>query len=193
MRSDDALADGMRRGDDAAFAEFFDRHAGEVLAYLASLCGDRSTAEDLLQETMVRVVRRIDRYEERGALRGWVFRIATNVAWSERRKHRVRAEEGMDARVLEMADLREPALPDALEARERERVVEAGLRELSEDQRAVFLLRARHAMDTRAIADILCGPEGTVKSRLHHAVRKLRDFVRRTSEDDDERIRHDLR
>jgi RNA polymerase sigma-70 factor (ECF subfamily) len=193
MRSDDELAAGMRRGDGAAFAEFFDRHAGELLAYLASLCGERSTAEDLLQETMLRVVRRIDRYEERGMLRGWVFRIATNVAWSERRKRRIRAEETFDARVIEIADAREPAHYDAIETRQRMGVVEAGLRELSDDQRAVFLLRARHAMDVRAIAHILCVPEGTVKSRLHHAVRKLRDFARRTSEDDDERIRHDVR
>jgi RNA polymerase sigma-70 factor (ECF subfamily) len=58
--------------------------------------------------------------------------------------------------------------------RERERAIEAALASLPDDQRAVVLLRVRDGMSLEEIARTMCVPVGTVKSRLHHAIRRLR-------------------
>jgi RNA polymerase sigma-70 factor (ECF subfamily) len=127
-------------------------------------------------------------------LRAWVFRIATNLALSELRRRRLRDAGALDDTVLEIPDPRPIEVHEMLEAEERSRMVAAGLRELSDEHRAVFLLRVRHEMEVRDIARALCIPEGTVKSRIHHAVRKLRAFAQRWDcEGADERTRHDMR
>jgi RNA polymerase sigma-70 factor (ECF subfamily) len=176
---EEGIARRLRRGDPRAFDEFFDRYAGPLLGYLRGMIGDRATAEDLVQETMLRVHRHIGRYREEGAFRAWVFRIATNLALSELRRRRHAAADALDAGVL---GLRDPASPDPheqVEADERERTMQAALAILADDQRAVILMRVRQEMGIREIAQVLCVPEGTVKSRIHHAVSKLRELVSR--------------
>jgi len=136
----------------------------------------RAQAEDLLQETMLRVFRNIDRYRAPGAFRAWVFRIATNLALTELRRRRLAATDAWDDRLLELPDLDLPQPHARLEAEERARTLRAGLLRLPHDQRAVFLLRAR-GMELREIAETLNVPVGTVKSRIHHAVQKLQAFI----------------
>ena len=142
------------------------------------MVGERALAEDLVQETVLRVYRGIGRYQEQGTFRAWIFRIGTNVALTELRRRRV-ATEPLDARILELPDPAHSDLEARIEAGEREDLVRAGLESLPEEQRAVLLLRVRDGMEAREIARTLCIPEGTVKSRIHHAVRKLKEFVER--------------
>ena len=87
---DEEIARGLRRRDPAVFAEFFECYAARLLGYLTRMVRDRALAEDLLQETMLRVHAGIDRYDERGAFRAWVYRIATHAAFDALR--RVRAK-----------------------------------------------------------------------------------------------------
>jgi len=137
---------------------------------------ERAAAEDLLQETMLRVHRNIGRYRERGAFRAWVYRIATNLARTELRRARCRGA-AEDDLVLHINDLPEPAADERLERNETLNAVRAGIAALPDEQRAVVLLRVRRGMAIREIARTLCIPEGTVKSRLHYAVRNLRNSL----------------
>jgi RNA polymerase sigma-70 factor (ECF subfamily) len=174
--ADEDIARRIRGGDPRAFDAFFSRYGGPLLGYLTGMLGERSLAEDLVQETVLRVYRGIGRYQEQGAFRSWVFRIATNVAYTELRRRRL-ATEPLDARILELPDP-VPADPLArLEAEQREDLIRAGLGTLPDEQRATLLLRVRDGMPLREIAHALCIPEGTVKSRIHHAVRSLKEFV----------------
>lgn len=176
---DDVIARHIAGGDRGAFDLLYDRYAAALLGYLASMMGDRTQAEDLLQETMLRVFRHIGRYREQGALRAWVFRIATNLALTELRRRRIAATEVWDDRLLELPDRDLPQPHERLEAEERARILDAGVQRLPVEQRAVFLLRAGRGMDLREIARTLNVPEGTVKSRIHHAVQKLQGFIAR--------------
>ena len=142
------------------------------------MVGSRAQAEDLLQETMLRVFRHIDRYRAPGAFRAWVFRIATNLALTELRRRKLAATDAWDDRLLELPDRDLPHPHERLEAEERAQMLQAGLRRLPDEQRAVFLLRAR-GMELREIAETLNVPVGTVKSRMHHAVQKLQGFIAR--------------
>jgi RNA polymerase sigma-70 factor (ECF subfamily) len=156
----------------------FDRYAGPLLGYLAGMTGDRSSAEDIVQETMIRVFRNIDRYQERGSFRAWVYRIATNLALTEIRRARFRAPMTPEA-VGEIPDGREPSVEESIERSETGRTLRRAIAALPEEQRAVVLLRVRRGLALREIARALSVPEGTVKSRLHHAVRSLRARMNR--------------
>ena len=171
-RDDRELAEAIRRGDPRAFDRFFDRYGDALLGHLTGMIGDRTGAEDLLQETMIRVWRKIEGYREQGAFRAWVFRIATNLALTELRRARYERA-GMEE--AGRADARENSNPEReWIGKEREERLEAALLSLPDDQRAVMLLRIRRGMGIREIAGILSVPEGTVKSRIHYAVRRLR-------------------
>ena len=188
---DEDVARRIRRGDRDAFDLFFDRFGGPLLGYLTGMAGEPALAEDLLQETLLRVYRNIGRYRERGLFRAWVFRIATNLALSHLRRRRLVPLAPLDERALQIPDRSRPAPHEALESEERARWIDEGIETLPADQRTVFLLRVRHDLVVREIAAILCVPEGTVKSRFHHAVRKLRDHVERRECPESEENRHD--
>ncbi len=177
--SEERFAVRIRRGDARAFDEFFDAYAGPLLRYLDGMVGNRSTAEDLLQDTMVRVYRHIGAYREQGSFPAWVFRIATNAALSELRRRRWAAGQEPDEAALRIAAPRSAEPPEVLEAQERSRNLAAALEQLPDEQRAVLLLRIRQGMDIGEIATVLCIPPGTVKSRIHYAVRKLREVFDR--------------
>ncbi len=179
--SDDDIARRIRRRDPHAFDAFFERFGGPLLHYLAGMTRDRMLAEDLVQETVLRVHRHIGRYEERGTFRAWVYRIATNLALTELRR-RSRAPAPLDAAALEHADPHAPDIEGALAAEQGARVLGDGLAALPDAHRAVLLLRVREEMDLAAIAGALGIPVGTVKSRIHHAVRRLREYAERRDE-----------
>jgi RNA polymerase sigma-70 factor (ECF subfamily) len=187
---EEEIARRLRRGEPGAFDEFFDRFAGPLLSYLDGMVRDRSAAEDLVQETLLRVHQRIDRYREQGAFRAWVFRIATNLALTELRRRRIAAAVPLDEGHFEPAAPCDPGPGDRAERDRQERSIAAGFRTLSDDHRAVILLRVRGGMGIREIAQALQVPEGTVKSRIHHAVRKLREFARDRERPGDERRTH---
>jgi RNA polymerase sigma-70 factor (ECF subfamily) len=173
---DERIARRIRRGEERAFDAFFERFGGPLLGYLTGMVGGRDAAEDLLQETVIRIHRNIERYRERGAFRSWVYRIATNAALSELRRARYAVECPEEA----AAHVADPASVDpleALETREREEAVARAMHRLPDDHRAVLLLRVREEMSIEEIARALCVPEGTVKSRIHYGVRKLRAIL----------------
>ncbi len=86
--SDASLMERLRSGDREAFARLVDRHKDAVVSYLARLSGNRDRAEDLAQETFLRLYRSAPGYVERGYLRAFLFRIATNLLRSEERRER---------------------------------------------------------------------------------------------------------
>lgn len=177
--SDEAIAESLRARGREGFDLFFARYAGPLLGFLLRMVGDRATAEDLLQETMLRVFRGIDRYREQGSFRSWVYRIAANLAASHLRRTRVVALQP-EAILLQTRDERTPDPHASLVRAEEERELRAGLAALPEEQRVVLLLRTGQGLSLAEIAEALCLPEGTVKSRLHHAVVRLRAHAART-------------
>jgi RNA polymerase sigma-70 factor (ECF subfamily) len=87
---DDQLMAATARGDAAAFRILVERWSPRVLAFLVRTLGQRTDAEDLAQETFVRVYRAAPRYTGQGKFAGWLFRIAGNLARGELRRRRVR-------------------------------------------------------------------------------------------------------
>ncbi|MEW2445715.1 sigma-70 family RNA polymerase sigma factor [Micromonospora marina] len=146
-------------------------HAPAVYAFLLRLTlGDAATAEDLLQETMLRAWRHLDRLsQEVDEVRPWLFIVARRVAIDATRARRIRPQEvgAIDLALIPDGD-------DAIERLVTGHAVRGALRRLSRDHQRVLEEVYVRQRSTREAARILGIPEGTVKSRTHNALRSLR-------------------
>ena len=179
--TDEQLMRRFQRGEARAFETLMRRHRTPVHSFLCRLTGDRARAEDLLQETFLRVVKAAAGWEPKALFRTWVFTIARNLAADEARRQAFRATDPLDAQRDDGAPRREPVAeatpaPDdaAGDALVRPRL-EAALQALPAEQREVFLLREQAGLSFPEIAAATGVNENTVKSRMRYAVLALRD------------------
>ncbi len=173
MRDDDRLAIQCRGGDPRALATLYRRHAPPVLEYLERILGSRPDAEDVLHETFLRIFQGRGRYEGQGRFRAWLFTVATHQArdrLKQRRRHDALAERAREA-------LTPRPGPDPMAETDRRDIlsrVESALADLPPTYATAFHLRVREAFAYREIASICGEPEGTIRSRVHHVVRRIR-------------------
>jgi RNA polymerase sigma-70 factor (ECF subfamily) len=162
----------VRSGDREAFADLVDRHKDAVVNYLTRLTGNRDRAEDLAQETFLRLFRSAGSYSEQGLLRGYLFRIATNLVRSEeRREKRLR----LLMPFLGRPEHAEPAAPSGMLRRELHREVSAAVAQLPLRFRVPLVLHEIEGWAYADIAQALGCREGTVKSRIHRGRQHLKE------------------
>lgn len=149
----------------------YDEHAGALWRYAMRLTGDAARAEDVVQETLLRAWRHPEvTYDAERSARAWLFTVARNLIIDDRRSARFRNESGT-ADVEAVADR---ASPDQVDHALDKLLLGTAMSELSEDHRAVITRAYYHGQSVAQIANALQIAEGTVKSRLHYAVRALR-------------------
>lgn len=162
-------------------------HAAGVFRYLRSLVGDDEVARDLVQDTFLRLGRYAARQDGREAIgAGLVFATARNCGLDHLRRRQVRQrhETSLDPDARhQLPDPTAARADQALEHAQIRRDLTAALLDLPEDQRTVFHLSEVEGLTYDAIAGVLGISPGTVASRKHHAVRKLRDQLRRLGHD----------
>jgi len=166
MPSDEELMKRVAQGDGGALAGLVERHSARVHAYLVRYTRSREDADDLLQETWMRVARAARRFDPTRRFRTWLYGIATNLARDlfRRRGSRERAR-------LEVARETPAREPDIAERRE----LHARIEKLPDRMREVVLLRFFEGMNEAEMAATLGIARGTVKSRLHSAMGRLRE------------------
>jgi RNA polymerase sigma-70 factor (ECF subfamily) len=188
-RSDHALLEATRAGDDEAFGELVGRYRNQITNYIYRMTSDYDGAVDLAQETFVRVFRAMGRYQTTYAFSTYIYRIATNLAISELRKRKrrrlvsltglfqSREEATNDPREFNPMDaspLQDATLVDA----ERRSAVARAISTLPEKYRAPLVLRDVEGKSYEEIARILETNVGTVKSRISRARSFLRDKLK---------------
>jgi len=164
-------------GDTASLTVLVERHHGPLLGYLYRLLGgDRPLAEDIAQETFLRVLRQ-DNYQQGRPFKPWFYAIATNLVRDHFKSAAVqRGASQDDEGMLSICDT-VPGPEEALLAAEQGSLIAAAMRKLGEEYRAALLLRFYHGLSLQEIADTLNIPLGTVKSRLSVGTRRLRDLL----------------
>ena len=139
--------------------------------FLLRLVQDRTIAEDLYQETLLRAWRSLPAYHERGRFLSWLFRIAHNVVRDDRRRWNTRPLEVAMREVPEIAGPRRA--DERAEAGDVRRKLSQVLPDLTEGQRQVFLLRMHSDLTFQAIAELIEAPLSTVINRMRDALEKL--------------------
>lgn len=156
------------RGDDDALADLLRSHYGMLYKYVLKVAMNKTLAEDLVQETMLRAIERIGTFRRRSKFSSWLIAIATRLYLDEMRKRqrsdRWQTEEQALQGIRFQAALRQQEWPEALDA----------LGELSYDVRVPILLKYYYGYAYDEIAGWMDIPVGTVKSRLHNGLKQLR-------------------
>lgn len=178
-RSDAALVAAHLDGDATAFPVLYVRHRDRAFRTCAGIVIDRAAAADVTQDVFVKLIDRLDRFDGRAAFTTWLHRVLVNACHDHLRTRRpVPVGDGSD-----VADIgSDIAIEDHAVATERRLDVRAALASLPEDQRTVVVLHDVSGYRYDEIAAILEIPDGTVKSRLSRARRRLTDVLRQDEE-----------
>jgi RNA polymerase sigma-70 factor, ECF subfamily len=164
-------------GDERAFGELVHRYDARLVNFVYRTIGDRERAQDLVQETFIRVYRHLHRFDQSKKFSTWIYTIASNLAKNELRNRSrnplvlfqtIKKNWDADHRPLEWED--ESLKPDDLfRKRYLKEMVERAVQELPEHHRIVFVLRELEGRTYEEIAEITDTNLGTVKSRLNRA------------------------
>ncbi len=175
--SDSQVVQRFLDGEERAFGELVRRYDGRLVNFVHRTVGDRERAQDLVQETFVRVYRHIERFDQGKKFSTWIYTIASNLAKNELRNRSrnplilfqtIKKNWEADHRPLEWED-DSPRPDDLYRRRHLKKIVEKAVAELPEHHRIVFVLRELEGHSYEEIAEIANTNLGTVKSRLNRA------------------------
>ncbi|MDY3127862.1 MAG: RNA polymerase sigma factor SigE [Corynebacterium sp.] len=166
------------------WGELVAEHADSVYRLAYRLTGDQHDAEDLTQETFMRVFRSLDRYQA-GTFEGWLHRITTNL-FLDMARHRAKIRMEALPEDYERVPGTDMTPEQAYSVANLDPALQAALDDLSPDFRVAVVLCDVVGMSYDEIADTLGVKMGTVRSRIHRGRQQLRDLLERAAQTDDE-------
>jgi RNA polymerase sigma-70 factor (ECF subfamily) len=175
VSSDEELMVRVQAGDEAALEGLIERWRAPLYGFLHRRT-DSASADDLFQETWLRVVRARARFDPRRRFSTWMFQIANNLC-RDRYRRRGTIDRGRAALSAELGASGGRSTPSHADEIDARLDVERGLAALPDRLREVLVLRHQRGMGEEEIAEALGIPRGTVKSRVHAAMRALREAL----------------
>lgn len=162
----------MKQGERAAFDRLYEQYYDRLYRTACMITGNRTDGEDVTQETFIKVYLHCGKLKKDEQFRCWLYRILNRTAWQTAKKH---AKERPEERILELADTSTADFPEnrMLQDEQGRAIVEA-IRKLDYQQRTTVILYYYNGLGTKEIAGAMHCMEGTVKSRLYYARKKLR-------------------
>ena len=170
----------LRKGDLEALAGLIEQYQTSLYRYLLHLVHEPATAEDLFQQTWMRVAEKIRKYDPKRSFDNWLFTVARNLAFDHMRRYRPESlDEPMPSGEsrLELVASDSPGAMEEMLGAERAALVGAAMETLPLIFREVLSLRFEEGMKLEEIAGILQIPLSTVKSRLRRALEDLRNLL----------------
>jgi RNA polymerase sigma-70 factor (ECF subfamily) len=172
-RTDRELVYAARENDMLAFDALFYRYKDGIFRLGLAITKDPSAAEEIVVDTFTRAHRALARLEPEGSLRPWLYRVAVNLSYNRRPRKGLIISTLEDAteEVMESGERSPSSLAELAELR---RVVLAAIDTLGPKHKVVVVLHYLNGLNLAEIAQVVDCPIGTVKSRLHYALRRLR-------------------
>ncbi len=177
--SDEELMIAVLNGSSGAYAKIYDRYAKLMVNYFFKmLWQDREKAEDFMQELFTKIYHKPELYNPEKSFKTWIYTIANNMCKNEYRKHEIRK-----GTVNNLNENIKVATSDAAPDERHDKAVfnerlKQELEKLSETHRTTFILRFKHDLSLKEIAEITNTNEGTIKSRIFYALKKLSENLK---------------
>lgn len=183
--SDESLMLRYRDGDVRAFEVLVTRHRKPVYNFILRFVRDPAQAEDVLQDTFLRLIKSAESYEKQAKFTTWMYTIARNLCVDAARRGKHRKAASLDAPVGEedgaaLIDLVADGgagVDRKVISRELAQRIRQAVEALPDEQREIFILREIADLQFNEIAQIVGCPENTVKSRMRYALEKLREAL----------------
>ncbi len=190
--TDQEVVEWARQGHERAYRELVRRYQRPVFSLIYRMVRDRERAEDLAQETFVKVLNALDSYRSEYKFSSWIFKIANNAAIDQLRRKELDTlsldgapdavtTERQEGTSLQLAHGGESPL-DELQARELGSQIEQAIATLRPEYRSCIMLRHVQGYAYEEIAEMLDLPLGTVKTYIHRARAELRDLLEHARE-----------
>lgn len=182
--NEDSLIKKAKDGDSAAFGMLMEKHMNTVYNIALRMTENREDAEDITQDVMIKIFRVLDSFKGNSKFSTWVYRVAVNTCLDELKKKKNKKHFSLDAKIkgedgeIE-ADIKDdsPSPEKLAERRELRDMVGEAIKKLSDEHRAVIVLRDIRGMSYGEIGEILKCGEGTVKSRISRARAQLKKIL----------------
>src|SRR5262245_42762467 len=172
-QTDEELMTAVRDGDLGKLGVLFDRHSRSLFDFFSRLTGDRIVSDDLVQEVFFRILKHRKTFRGEGKFTVWMYHIARNARVDHFRKRH--AEFALPQEHDEIAG-NSPFPSHEVQKRQEAATLQRALFLLSEDKREVLVLSRYQEKKYEEIAELLGCEVGTIKSRLHRALKELRDI-----------------
>src|ERR1700685_3834865 len=182
-----AIACGLRRRDPELLDRLIEQYQHRLLRYLVYLAGNRDLAEDLFQETWIRVLERGHQFSDKFAFSTWLFAVARNLAIDHMRRKEPASLDGLmnglrnydnDDAPFDVPATGEPSAFDTALQREQGEHISAGMQHLPAEYREALVLRFQEGMSLDEIATVARGPLRTGKSRIYRCRSALEPWLR---------------
>jgi RNA polymerase sigma-70 factor (ECF subfamily) len=178
------LARGLRRRDPELLDGLIERFRFRLFRYLLCLTRQRETAEELFQETWIRVLERGHQYNRKWKFEAWLFTIARHLVIDHQRRRQpplidLLGGGGHEEKNLEIEASNQPSALEEVARREESERITAALATLPANYRDVLALRFQEDMTLEEIAAVVAAPVPTVKSRLYRGLEALRQVLGR--------------
>ncbi len=172
------------RGNEAAFETLVHRHKRQVYNFIFKMVGKPEPADDLFQETFMRVLKNAHTYRPRAKFTTWALQIARNVTLDYFKRENLRQHISLDANVpgderplAHVVPGQGPVAQEILLSKEMLEEVQTAIKRLPVHQQEALVLRVNEGMPYAEISEIVGSPEGTVKYWVHEAVQSLTKYL----------------
>ncbi len=174
--TDEQLIEQLKTGDEKAFEALYERYATALLRHLFCLMGNQEEAEDMLHESMMLMIKKINFYtpnsELKNSFKAWLYRLSTNRAIDEIRKRKSNTKE-----ISEEILLDHPVQDELYETKEKEFIISDLLLKLPLIQRTVLSLRVLDDLSYMEIS-LICGKDvNTIKQGLFQARKAMKNLL----------------
>jgi len=190
--TDPQLIRQIQAGDSKAFETFFARYRPAMQVHITRIVREPAATEDLVQEVFLRVWTRAEQWQGSGSVKGWLYRIATNLSLNHLRSVKRRPQLPLEIPTDDgdedspvpgwMVDASALTPETQLEIVEQQKLLGQLINTLPPDKQDVFRMVYDDEMDLHSVASALEIPEGTVKSRLYHSRKRLAEQLKKAGE-----------